>query len=608
MAGIFATGVAELSTLARRFDRPVVIGAWMLFSAVLGASVWKRRRRSLTPRESPWLVGPPREEIALLSGLGLLAAAVVLTAGAAAPTNWDSMTYHLPRIAHWIQNASVAHYPTHVLRQLTLGPGAELIGAQIELLAGSDRWINFLQTLAWLGVAMAASVLAEDLGATRRGQALAAVFAATLPMAILQASSTQNDLVLSFWTLVFAHFALRALAGKMDLPGWLLAGGSLGLAVVTKATALTIAFPFGLALAVGAVARGRARAARGLAAAAFLALAINAGYVTRNLALFGSPLGGEHGAVNSAFSPGLALSNLSRNLALQLLTPWTSWNARVEDTVLALHRILGLSASDARSTWKGAEFHVPARLTGALPSDADQAVYTAFHEDEAGNPIHLLICAACVALLAARRTLPGRRRLGGFLAAVAAGFFLFSLVLKWQPWGARLELPLLLLAAPFAGAVLGEGRGAGPVAALLLLCSSPWALLNATRPLLGGDSVLTAPRLLQSFTARPQLREPLLGAARAVAARQCRQIGLEIGPDDPEHLIRITLREAGILHPRLEHVHVTNRSARKAAEPPFADFAPCAVINLAPQGAAPAAGEAYGKDWDGGRVSVRASY
>jgi hypothetical protein len=607
LVGLFATAVAELSSLLWRFDRPVVIGAWLLLTAVLAASAWRKKLGSTTAREASSLLRPSRQETALLSGLALLLVAVALTASAAAPNAWDSMTYHLPRITHWIQDASIAHYPTHVLRQLTLGPGAELSAAQIELLGGSDRWINFLQTFAWIGVAIAASLLAKDLGASRLGQGVAAVFAATLPMAILQASSTQNDLVVSFWLLVFAHFALRGWTGEMDLLGWLLAGGSLGLAVLTKATALTVAFPFGLVLAAGAVIRGRARGLRGLAAAALLALAVNAGYMTRNLSLFGSPLGGEHGTVNTAFSPGLLLSNVARNFSLQLLTPFPSWNARVEAAVLTLHRVIGLSENDPRSTWRGAQFHVPARLEGAQLADADESVYAAFLDNAAGNPLHLLVCAACVGVLAARRSFPGSRRLWGFLAVVAAGFVLFSLVLKWQPWGARLELPFLLLAAPFAGVVLGQWRGGIAVAALLLLCAAPWSLVNATRPLLGPDSVLTTPRLFQSFAASPRLREPLLGAARAVAAEQCRRIGLELGPDDPEHLILLSIREAGIsdAQARLEHVHVTNRSAPKALEPPFAGFAPCAVITMGPRGAAPAATEFYAAEWGAGRVAVR---
>jgi dolichyl-phosphate-mannose-protein mannosyltransferase len=605
-AGVFATAVAEISSLFSRFGRPAVVGAWILLLIVLSAGYWRARRFSLSPTETSRPIRHLPDQIAILAGLGLLVAAVSLTAAAAAPTNWDSMTYRLPRVEHWIQNAGLFHYPTHVPRQLVLGPGAEILAATLELLAGTGRWVNFIQTLAWLGIVIAASLLARDLGADGPGQMLAAVFAGTLPMAVLQASSTQNDLVLSLWLLVFVHFSLRASSGRWDLTGLLLAGAAAGLALLTKATALFIVFPFGVLLLAASFAPGRVRARKRLAAAAVLSLAVNAGYLTRNLALFGKPLGGEQGTVNSAFLPGLTLSNLSRNSAMELLTPWPAWNASIEGAVLAFHRVLAISASDPRSTWKGAEYHMPARLAGMAPSDAGEDAYAAFHEDEAGNPVHSLTLALAVLVLARRRPLRENRGLWIFLASVSAGFLLFCLVLKWQPWGSRLELPFLVLSAPFVGTVFSRGRAAPSLAAALLLCSVPWALLNATRPLLGSDSVLTTPRLSQSFAVRPGLREPLLRAAREVAAKECGRIGLEIGPDDPEHLIRISLREAGLTKVRVEHVNVKNISARAALSAPFAGFSPCAVITLAPAEALSLSGPLSAKDWDAGRVSVRA--
>ena len=54
--------------------------------------------------------------------LSLLLGIVALTAP---PNTWDSMTYHMPRVEHWIENRNVEPYPTHILRQLSLGPGAE---------------------------------------------------------------------------------------------------------------------------------------------------------------------------------------------------------------------------------------------------------------------------------------------------------------------------------------------------------------------------------------------------------------------------------------------------------------------------------------------------
>lgn len=606
LTGAFASALAELAGAAHLFGRAAVTGGWALLALLL-AGAW-RRTRPQAPVPGALGAGSAQAEKALLAGLGLLAAAVALTAWAAAPNNWDSMTYHLPRVFHWIQNGSLAHYPTHVIRQLSLSPGAEYMVAQVELLSGSERLVAFVQTLAWLSGALAASLVAKDLGASRRGQVLAAVFVATLPMAILQASSTQNDLVVAFWLLVFVHFVLRAARAEADGLAWLAAGASLGLALLTKATTFLFAFPFVLWLAA-ALWRNRGAARwRAVFAGGALAVLLNAGPWARNLALLGSPLGGDHGAVNAAVTPAIVVSNLARNAALQLTAPSEAWNRAVEKAVLGLHAALGVSASDPRSTWKGALFRVPALGSARAAADADESLFAMLHEDQAGNPLHLLLLLTAAAAVLVRPELRRRRALSGLVAAIAGGLLFFCAVLKWQPWNARLLLPAFLLAAPVVGAALGQdrfGTRAVMLAALLLFCALPWALLNATRPLIGSESVLAVPRLEQSFAAMPALLPPLADAARAVAAAGCRQIGLEIGPDDPEFLILAALEAEGAGPQRLEHVRVTNRSATLSMRPPFATFAPCAVIVLAPPGAAPAGREIFSREWQGGRVAVR---
>lgn len=43
------------------------------------------------------------------------------------PNTYDSMTYHMARVAHWMQNESVGYYLTHIGRQNQMGPGAEYL-------------------------------------------------------------------------------------------------------------------------------------------------------------------------------------------------------------------------------------------------------------------------------------------------------------------------------------------------------------------------------------------------------------------------------------------------------------------------------------------------
>jgi hypothetical protein len=48
------------------------------------------------------------------------------------------MTYHVSRVDHRIQAASLEHYPTSISRQVFMPPGAEIPVAQISLLWGGE--------------------------------------------------------------------------------------------------------------------------------------------------------------------------------------------------------------------------------------------------------------------------------------------------------------------------------------------------------------------------------------------------------------------------------------------------------------------------------------
>src|SRR5215472_4198456 len=197
--GICVALIAELSGAMRRYDRLSVALGWI---AVLAVVVWRRRSdwRPSRPLEGEGLSGFPR---ALAGGVLLVVLLVGLTAVAAPPNTWDALTYHMPRVAHWIQNRTVAHYPTSIVRQLYLPPWSEFAVSQLQLLSGGDRFANCVQWMALAASAVAASRIAAQLGAGVSGQVFSTVFAVSLPMAILQGSSAQTDLVTGLWVLTF---------------------------------------------------------------------------------------------------------------------------------------------------------------------------------------------------------------------------------------------------------------------------------------------------------------------------------------------------------------------------------------------------------------------
>ncbi len=146
----------------------------------------------------------------LLYGVGFIVILVGLIARIAPSNNWDSMDYHMSRVVYWIQYHSVSHYPTSYTPQLYQNPWSEFTILNFQILSSSDYYANLVQWFSMIGCIIAVSLIAKQLGADLKGQVFAAVVTATIPMGILQASSTQNDYVLAFWVVCLAYYVLAA--------------------------------------------------------------------------------------------------------------------------------------------------------------------------------------------------------------------------------------------------------------------------------------------------------------------------------------------------------------------------------------------------------------
>lgn len=517
----------------------------------------------------------------LLCGVILLVAVLGLVAWIAPPNTWDSMTYHLPRVMHWIQNQSVAFYPTNIIRQLHQPPWAEYAILHFHLLSGSDYLDNAVSWFSLIGCIVAASLIARQLGADWRGQVFAAVITATIPMGILQASSTQNDLVVAFWLLC----AISSLFAYQIRPNWrdaAAAGAGLGLALLTKGTAYVYALPFLLWFGLWGIRALRWQVWKPVLIISLGALLLNAAFYARNLSFFGSPLGPADATdlyTNGSFSPKALISNVIRNLSLQVGTPSQRLNTLLEHGIGKLLALLAINPNNSLTTWHGTVFEI----NGASGTWA--------HETVAGNALLLLLVLVVIALCFLMSTLRKQRGLLIYLLALVGAFLLFSLYLKWQPWGSRLLLPLCVLAAPLCGAVLSTiptKMLANAVPVLLLLAALPWLLFNQSRPLVGSQSILTTPRIDQYFSNRPNIEAPYLGAVQFIESKGCSEIGIAIsgqdgwgypiGLDAWEYPLWVLMNPSGQGSVHFEHVNITTSAAPLAQAPPFSNFHPCAII------------------------------
>jgi hypothetical protein len=514
----------------------------------------------------------------LLAALAATALVLFVVAWLSPPQSSDSIGYHMARVMHWIQNRSVMHYPTADPPQLFEPPFAEMVRLHLLLLSGSDRAGCLLQWFAAMVSLAGASLVARDLGGSRRAQIFAAVLAVTLPIGVAQASSGKNGWVETVWLLSLVHFGGWFQRGRSAPASShvVAAFAALGLQLATKISAWLFAPPFVVWAMARALRDSGIEIRRFLLPAltgSALVLAIAAPYLLRNFSLYGHPLVDPvYRAKNELelVTPASVASNLVRNAAFQLGTGVAPVDAALTRVVKSFHERIDLAVSDPRTTQFG-----PFEITA--PSRA---------EEEVPSPLHvLLLFATGAALLVSRRT-RANTELGPYLLALAAAYLAYSTAIQWQPANCRLLMPLLVLAAPLTAVVFAETlRGYASIALSVLLFAAavPYIVGLPPRPLTfeEGRGILATPREDLYFARVRELQSTYREVASRVLESQVRNLGVVFSDDnEPEYLLFMLLEEADP-PVRIENVMVRDASARLADVLPFRDFRPEMVVIFA---------------------------
>ena len=186
-------------------------------------------------------------------------------------------------------------------------------------MSGDDYLANLVQWFSLLGSIIGITKIVSHLGMDRKKQFAAALFFVTVPMGILQASSTQTDLVEAFCIVCLAE-RLLAWRKSSTLHESIALSLALSLYILTKETAYSIAFPFVLYVAIMCFKHFRKRFIGGCLAA-ILYLTINFPHYTRNFISYRNPLGMLTGTVSNFTIKSFVItifSNVNSNLAFPL--------------------------------------------------------------------------------------------------------------------------------------------------------------------------------------------------------------------------------------------------------------------------------------------------
>jgi 4-amino-4-deoxy-L-arabinose transferase-like glycosyltransferase len=480
------------------------------------------------------------------------------------PNTYDSLTYHLARVAHWIQNGSAAFYPTSILRQLYQPPLAEYAILHAQLLSGNDYFANLVQWLSLISCGTAVSLIVAEFGKNLKTQFFGGVLTATLPGAIVQGSSTQNDLVASLFIVSFFYFWLRAVKLNSWKP-FIWTGIALGLAILTKATSYLFCFPIGLFFTIVHFLTLKKSAERKrfviqIAVVLLIAFALNFGHYARNFALFGAPItSGDDEVRNKNVNAKIVLSNLARNYAVNLGSKSDKLRTVIED---GMKRIFGDELKNPNSTWLENEF----------------TVNFSTHEDSAGNFVHILLITIALFLISFIKN-GEKKYVYGLVFTILLGFLLFSALLKWQIWTARLQLPLFMLGSVLVAFIVSKIKLKIdiPITILCSIIAFSFIFHAEPRRVLGKNNefVLNSiDRQKKLFKNLPDA-EPFYAEAVEFIKKQHsapESIGLHIDYNDFDYPFWLMFKREFRAAPQIYHVGVPNVSNKLVSTRPLPEF------------------------------------
>lgn len=459
---------------------------------------------------------------------------LTMTAVLYPPNTYDVLTYHMARVVHWMQNGSVAYYPTAIDRQNVMGPGAEYLLLLFQVLSFSDQLANLLQLSAFI-ILIISTLHLLRLFKIRGGLAgWVMILAVTAPIAIMEASGAKNDLVAAVMAIAVIFNCIRFLVGHIDkirLGEYGLAGVCLASAFLVKPTALLVALPV---LAIGLC----LQLPRMLTSTGFKRHLVGMLLLIVTVIIIAGPdiIRKQSGAV-------------SRHEVYPLFSEYT------------VDRLWNPVRHFAHNTPFPEHTAAITRKFGYHGSLITKDIFNP-HEDMVGNPFQAsaLVVTAGMSLLVWLALFCRLSHVYMLLLSFSpvVSWFVFGMVIKDQAWITRLQLPLFYL-LPFSFIYLNCIAGKKKFFALLLktgVCFA--ALFSLAYAMLVATHVLPRPLILSYFwgespsrTAAYYANAPSLKADHDVFFQNveqsgCKRIGLVFGPDSVDYPLTWRAMQSGL--------------------------------------------------------------
>lgn len=426
--------------------------AWFFRTSLILAilALWAVRRVHQVPAEHSLPRDAPDRGLLIGFVLTLLPIVWIALRLAATyePNNYDSLTYHLPRVMYYLGQGDLSHFDTGNPRQTYFPFNYNLLQLAGLIYGPPVQVVNFINLAAWIGTGFALYQLSR-LAALNANAALAGTwFALTATQVLAQATATTNDLPTGAGLLAALLFALRWRLHRLRRDAFL-AGLAAGLTAGAKLTVVFFLPAGGLLVLFFAWQHWRHGAikpfllgVRDWLLPATLAALFAAPFAAINLA--------EKGEwINKTY-------DFTRNIPFTFASAWQTAQAYLVQLFLEpLHRFtFDLQFTAELNTWGQKTFFPHWNSAYAFsplylfPPDLNEDhVWFGFT-----GPVILLAAIFCV-FCCRRERLPI-----AWLAWLGLGWFAtYFLLNKWSLYNQRYFVPAILVLAPCLSATLDAG-------------------------------------------------------------------------------------------------------------------------------------------------------
>lgn len=448
-----------------------------------------------------------------------------------AQNNWDSMSYHLPRYLHWLQNGSLEFFVTPEQRQNISPVLPDYLLGTTYVLFSNDY---FIFMIAWISVVVSSFYVYKIINLITINRAAAItgfVVSLFLPSQLAFMSSSQTDPISTTLVVILLYYAmLMNLQKSKNLLIMMIL--MVPLFITTKTTGLILSLPIYLYV----VFKYRKIVVKYLAQFVAIFLLVILTSVPYLLRIMNSKIVSEAGVFVSVFSPLGALTNTLRIFINTLQTPLNGINDKMQLAYYWFTQSIDIDPNPIGFGEYGNFF-----LTNSL------------HADFVGNPLHSILLI--IAMISLRKIKQYRK----IIVLILAQFTLLGSTIGWQPWINRFSSTILVVGSILIGVwIAGHGRFLRTsLTALILAYSLFWIFYNPTRSLLDPKPLifiarefgmnetdlgkvrqdLALPRDQQYFSVKPELESEYIAGVDKINELQPKEVYIKINGNDFEYPI-----------------------------------------------------------------------